>query len=115
MVATGQLVPVEHSEYASPVVPVIKEDGTIRVCGDYKATVNGNLDTAVYPLPAIEYCLSELVGGQLFTKLDIKQAFNNLKLRESDRELVTLNTHKGLFAPTRLPYGISSATAIFQR
>ena len=51
----------------------------------------------------------------MFTKLDIKQAFNNLKLRESDRELVTLNTHKGLFAPTRLPYGISSATAIFQR
>ena len=115
LVATGQLVPVEHSEYASPVVPVIKEDGTIRVCGDYKATVNGNLDTAVYPLPAIEDCLSELVGGQLFTKLDIKQAFNNLKLRESDRELVTLNTHKGLFAPTRLPYEISSATAIFQR
>ena len=87
----------------------------IRIYGDYKATVNPNLDTAIYPLPTMEDCLSELVGGDFFTKLDIKQAFNTLKLREIDQELVTVNTHKGLFAPTRLPYGISSATAIFQR
>ena len=115
MVNAGLWKPVSYSEWASPIVPVPKDNGEYRVCGDYKATVNPNLDTTVYPLPTIEDCLSEMVGGKLFTKLDIKQAYNNLKLRESDQKIVTVNTHKGLFTPVRLPYGVSSAGAIFQR
>ena len=115
MVETGMWKPINHSEYASPIVPVIKSDGSIRLCGDYKSTVNPNLDTTVYPLPSIEDCLSEMVNGELFTKLDIRQAYNNLCLNEEDQKLITVNTHKGLFVPTRLPYGISSAGAIFQR
>ena len=41
-------------EYASPIVPVIKSDGTVRVCGYYKSTLNFNLDTKQYPLPTVE-------------------------------------------------------------
>lgn len=115
LVDSGLWRPISFSEYASPIVPVTKDDGTIRLCGDYKTTVNPNIDTTVYPLPSMEDCLAELVGGELFTKLDIKQAYNNLRLRESDQQLVAVNTHRGLFAPVRLPYGVSSAGAIFQR
>ena len=115
LVKSGQWIQVNHSQYASPIVPIVKEDGTIRVCGDYKCTLNPNLDTEIYPLPTLEDCFSPLAGGELFTKLDIKQAYNNLKLRPSDQKLATVNTHKGLFVPTRLPYGVSSAGAIFQR
>ena len=93
----------------------MKADGTIRICGDYKTTVNPNLDTAIYPLPKIEDCLSKIVGGKLFTKLDIRASYNSLKLRECDQKIVTLNTHKGLFSPTSLPFGISSAGPIFER
>ena len=50
----------------------------------------------------------------MFTDLDIKQAYNNLKIRPEDRILTTLNTHKGLYMWQRLPYGISSSAAIFQ-
>ena len=115
LVKNGQLIPTEHSDWASPIVPVMKADGTIRICGDYKTTVNPNLDTAIYPLPTIEDCLSKIVGGKLFTKLDIRAAYNSLKLRECDQKIVTLNTHKGLFSPTSLPFGISSAGPIFER
>ena len=115
LVKSGQWVQVNHSHYASPIVPIVKEDGTIRVCGDYKCTLNPNLDTEIYPLPTLEDCFSPLAGGELFSKLDIKQAYNSLKLRPSDQKLATVNTHKGLFVPTRLPYGVSSAGAIFQR
>ena len=115
MVETGMWKPINHSVYASPIVPVIKSDGSIRLCGHYKSTINPNLDTPVYPLPSIEDCLSEMINGELFTKLDIRQAYNNLCLNEEDQKLVTVNTHKGLFVPTKLPYGISSAGAIFQR
>ena len=53
MVETGMWKPINHSEYASPIVPVVKSDGSIRLCGGYKSTVNPNLDTTVYPLPSI--------------------------------------------------------------
>ena len=114
MEADGILRKVEYSEYDSPIVPVIKSDGTVRVCGDYKSTLNPNLDTKQYPLPTVEECFYPMSGGKKFTKLDIRQAYNNLILREEDQQLTTINTHKGLYVWTRLPYGISSSSALFQ-
>ena len=110
----GILVKVDYSDYASPVLPVIKPDGDVRLCGDYKRTLNPNIDTAVYPLPVIEDCLWNVRGGELFTKLDIKAAYNHVPVREEDQILLTVNTHKGLYKFTRLPYGVCSASAIFQ-
>ena len=109
------LKPADNSQYASPIVPVEKKDGTVRIGGDYKATLNPNLVTKQYPLPTGEKCFQPMVGGQKFSKLDIRHAYNNIKLRESDQKLTTINRSKGLFAWNRLPYGISSSTAIFQQ
>lgn len=47
----GIITPVTTSEYATPVVPVIKKDGSIRLCGDYKTTINPCLDVDRYPPP----------------------------------------------------------------
>ena len=52
--ASGIIVPVRHSAWAAPVVPIIKKDGRIRLCGNYKVTVNSVCQTEVYPLPRIE-------------------------------------------------------------
>ncbi len=112
--ASGILVKVDSSEYASPAVPVLKDDHTVRVCGDYKSTLNPSLDTKVYPLPTVEDCFTEMIGGDRFSKIDIKQAYNNIPLRKSDQILTTMNTHKGLYKWTRLPYGVSSSSAIFK-
>ena len=78
----GILVKTDSSQFASPVVPVVKSDKSLRLCGDYKMTLNPNLDTKVYPLPVVEDCFKEMKGGVLFTKLDIKQAYNHICLRE---------------------------------
>ena len=56
-----------------------------------------------------------MAGGTIFSKIDLLQAYLQLEIRPEDRELLTLNTHKGLYRPTRLMYGIASAPAIWQR
>ena len=53
--------------------------------------------------------------GEKFTKLDLSQAYQQLLLSPRSRELLTINTHKGLFQPTRLQFGVNSASEIFQR
>ena len=58
---------------------------------------------------------ANLSGGQTFTTLDLSHAYLQLELEEESQELVTINTHKGLYKYTRLPFGVASAPAIFQR
>ena len=66
-----------------------------------------------YPLPKVENLFSILAGGTLFTKLNMSQAYLQLLVDDQSKELLTVNTHKGLFA-YRLPFGVSSAPGIFQ-
>ena len=113
--ARGIIVPVKFSKWATPIVPVVKSDGSIRICGDFKRTVNKSTRTEVYPLPRIEELFTCLSGGQTFTTLDLSHAYLQLELEEDSQELVTINTHKGLYKYTRLPFGVASAPAIFQR
>ena len=63
----------------------------------------------------MEELFTSLSGGKKFTKLDLSHAYLQLELEEQSRELVTINTHKGLFQYTRLHFGVSVAPAIFQR
>ena len=111
----GIIEKVDCSEWAAPIVPVPKGDGQIRVCGDYKVTVNANLEVDQHPLPKPEDLFTSLSGGQKFSKLDLKHAYQQMMLDSDSRKYVTINTHKGLYCYTRLPFGIASAPAIFQR
>ena len=86
----------------------------MRICGDFKTTVNRALKTKSYPLPRVEELFTKMSGGKSFTKLDMSNAYLQLPPDEESSQLVTINTHKGLFKYDRLPFGVSSAPAIFQ-
>ena len=109
------ITPVSFSDWAAPIVPVIKQDGTVRLCGDYKITVNQAAKTESYPLPRIEDLFTAFSGGKIFTKLDLSNAYQQVLLHEDSQKFTTIYTHRGLFEYCRLPFGISSAPAIFQR
>ncbi|XP_057711364.1 uncharacterized protein K02A2.6 [Corythoichthys intestinalis] len=111
----GVINPVKHSEWAAPVVPVSKRDGGLRLCGDYKVTVNPVTNTETYPLPCIEEVLAALCGGKIFSKIDLAAAYQQVLLDEESKKYTTVNTHKGLFVYSRLCFGINSAVSIFQR
>ena len=112
--AEGIIYKVDCSEWATPVVVVPKADKSVRLCGDYKVTVNPCIEVPQHPLPAAEEIFATLTGGTVFTKLDLAHAYQQLELDEHAQELLTINTHRGLYRYKRLPFGVSSAPAIFQ-
>ncbi|KAL5459767.1 hypothetical protein EMCRGX_G033139 [Ephydatia muelleri] len=86
----GVLERVVHSEWAAPIVVVPKKDGRVRLCGDYKVTVNKFLDVDQYPLPKPNELFATLTGGKRFTKLDLSQAYTQMVLEEAAMSLLTL-------------------------
>ena len=106
---------VKFSDWAAPVVPVLKSNGEIRLCGDYKVTVNRVSRLEQYPIPTLEEIMNRLGQGSVYHKLDLSQAYTQLELDTESQQYTTINTHKGLYQYKRLPFGIASAPAIFQR
>ena len=115
LVKEGIIEAVEYSDWAAPIVPVLKRNGQLRICGDYKCTINRAVKVDTYPIPNIEELYVKLAGGHCFTKLDLSQAYQQLPLDEECKLLTTINTKKGLFVYNRLPFGVSSAPGVFQR
>ena len=111
----GVIEPIAFTEWAAPIVPVLKKDGTVRICGDYKLTVNQASKVDSYPLPKIDDLFASLAGGKTFSKLDLANAYQQIPLNDLSKKIVTINTHKGLFQYNRLPFGVSAAPSIFQR
>ena len=115
MQAENIISPVDTSEWATPLVCVPKTDGSVRLCGDYKITVNRCIHTDQHPIPTPDEVLAKIAGGQKFTKIDLKCAYQQMQLDDKSQELVTINTSRGLYRYSRLPFGTSSSPAIWQR
>ena len=111
----GIISPVTNSPWAAAVVPVVKPNDKIRLCGDYKLTVNRAARLDTYPIPTLDDLFSGLAGGKVFSKLDMSQAYAQLCLDEDSKKYMVINTHRGLFKYNRLSFGISAAPGIFQR
>ena len=94
------------------IVP--KKNGKVRVCGDYRIIVNPVMGIYQYPLPRAEDIFATLAGGKYFSKLDLTNAYQQLLLEEDSRKF-TINTSKGLYRYTRLPFGVASEPEVFQK
>lgn len=115
LIAKDVLEPVDHSEWGTPLVPVLKPNGDIRICGDYKVTINKYLSDFKYPLPLIDEIFASLEGGEVYTKLDLSNAYNQLILDEKSQMICTWSTPIGTLKMKRLPFGVKPAASIFQK
>ncbi len=68
-----------------------------------------------YPLPRIEDIFATLSGGQLFSKIDLAEAYLQMEMEEDSKVFLTINTHNGLYRYNRLVFGVASAPALWQR
>ena len=103
----GIIEPLQFSDWAASIVPVLKADKhSVRLCVDFKMTVNTAAKVDHYPIPRIEDLFVKLNGGKKFSKLDSSQTYNQLVLDNNLKKLVVINTHQGLFQFNHLPFGI---------
>lgn len=115
LVEMGVMEPISFSEWAAPIVPVVKSSGAIRLCGDFKVTVNPNVKVDTYPIPRVEDLFASLRGGKSFTTLDLSEAYLQMQLSDESKSFMVINTHRGLYRYNRLCFGVNSAPALFQK
>ncbi|OON15464.1 reverse transcriptase [Opisthorchis viverrini] len=111
----GIIQSTEFSEWATPIVPILKPGGKVKSCSDYKTTVNASTPPEHYPLPKIEDVYAQIGKSKYFSKLDLAHAYEQLELTGEAKPVTTISTHRGLFMFNRLPFGIHSTPSIFRR
>jgi len=99
---------------ASPIMFVKKKDGKLRLCADYRA-LNVVTKKDRHPLPLISEALDTLGGAKYFTKLDIKDAYHNIRIREGDEWKTTFSTKLRTYEYLVMPFGLCNALAALQR
>lgn len=97
LINLGAIEKIDNSDWGTPLVPVFKSNGKIRLCADYKVTLNKYVEDIQYPFPRIEELFIALEGGQQFSKLDFVNAYNQLKVDDQTSRLLAWSTHKGIF------------------
>ena len=112
--AEGVIKKVATGEWAATIVTPVKKDGSVRVCGDFKVTINSQLEVDEYPLPRIADIYASLCGGTLFSVLDLRHAYLQMEVEEHSRPFLIINTICRLYQYQRLPYRVASAPAIWQ-
>jgi hypothetical protein len=99
--------------WAAPVLFTGKKDGNLRPCFDYRK-LNAVTVKNKYPLPLTMDLVDSLLNADTFTKLDLWNAYGNLRVAEKDKDKLAFVCHAGQFAPLTMPFGPTGAPGFFQ-
>jgi hypothetical protein len=100
------------SPWGAPMIFVEKKDGTQRICVDYRA-LNEVTNKNKYPLPHIEDLFDQLKGARVFSKIDLRSGYHQLRIRPSDIAKTAFTTRYGLYEYTVMSFGLTNAPAYF--
>jgi Reverse transcriptase (RNA-dependent DNA polymerase) len=101
------------SPAGAPIIFVPKKDGSLRLCVDYRG-LNKVTRKNRYPLPLISEIINRVAGAAIFTKLDLRDAFNRIRIKEGHEWKTAFRTRYGLYEYNVMPFGLTNAPATFQ-
>ncbi|KAK1664052.1 hypothetical protein QYE76_052211 [Lolium multiflorum] len=111
MLAKGLIRP-SASPWRSPVLFVDKKDGANRLCTDYRKLNDVTIKNK-YPLPKIEDLFDQLTGSKVFSKIDLRTGYHQLKIRATDIPKTAFTTRYGLYEYNVMSFGLTNAPAYF--
>jgi hypothetical protein len=112
MVAKGYIRP-SKSPYVSPFFFVKKKDGKLRPVQDYRK-LNSHTVRNQYPLPLIAQLISDLSGAYIFSKVDVRQGYNNVWIKKGDEWKAAFKTKFGHWEPLVMFFGLTNSPSTFQ-
>ena len=101
------------SPAGAPILFVPKSDGTMRLCVDYRGLNKVTIKDR-YPIPLVSEMLDRLSKASVYTKLDLRDAYHRLRIREGDEWKTAFKTRYGHYEYNVMPFGLANAPATFQ-
>ena len=103
-----------RSNWASPLVPVRKPDGNVRLCVDYRR-LNEVTEKEPYYIPSFDEMVEKVGAGRVMSKIDLAKGFHQVMVKEKDWDKTCFICPFGKFRYRRMPFGLTNAPSVFQR